>query len=173
MVGTRSTRGRLRKRRASSAAPTIVFDGETPEYDFLPLGESRVVALLPEEHRLADSYALSLGQLRNENILLPDRNTKLCRRLLAAFAEAGVTPRVVYEGGSSACVDLVRAGMGISLQPREAAVWRPDPALCCVDVKPFISYRCGLGCRAEQSLSVPERKLTAYLRQLGAAGVRR
>ena len=158
------------RRRQTNLFTAYVFDGETPEYDFLPLGESRVVALLPEEHRLADSYALSLGQLRNENILLPDRNTKLCRRLLAAFAEAGVTPRVVYEGGSSACVDLVRAGMGISLQPREFALWRPETSVSCVDIKPFVTFRYGLGYRNDRSLSASEKKLLAYLRQSAPAG---
>ncbi len=160
-------------RREINLFTTCVFEGETAEHEFLPLSQGHMVAVLPEEHRLAGCYALSLGQLKNENLLLPTRNTKMRRALDAAFAQAGVTPRVVYEGGSTICAELVKSGMGISLQPREAAVWRPDPALCCVDVKPFISYRCGLGCRAEQSLSVPERKLTAYLRQPGAAGVRR
>ena len=70
-----------------------------------------MVAVLPEEHRLAGCYALSLGQLKNENLLLPTRNTKMRRALDAAFAQAGVTPRVVYEGGSTICAELVKSGM--------------------------------------------------------------
>lgn len=149
-----------------------VLDGETPDFDFLPLGTGRVAALLPAEHRLADCYALSLGQLKNENLLLPNRNTKIYRALQAAFAEAGVTPRVVCEGSSPGCVDLVEAGMGISLQPREIALWKPAGNVSVVDLKPALTYRYGLALRNEDSLSVAEKKLLAYLRQR-PAGSRR
>lgn len=146
-----------------------VFEGETPSYDFLPLGESRIAAFLPAEHRLADCYALSLGQLRSENLLLPNRSTKLYRALLAAFAEAGVTPRIVYEGNSSGCAELVRSGMGISLQPAEFAGWQPETGVSCVDVKPSLRFRYGLGYRDGPTLSPAERKLLTYLRQLSGA----
>lgn len=135
-------------RREINLITTCVFEGETAEHEFLPLSQGHMVAVLPEEHRLAGCYALSLGQLKNENLLLPTRNTKMRRALDAAFAQAGVTPRVVYEGGSTICAELVKSGWASPCSRYEAAVWRPDPARCCVDVKPFISYRCGLGCRA-------------------------
>ena len=146
-----------------------VFDGETPDYDFLPLGESRVVALLPAEHRLADCYALSPGQLKNENLLLPNRNTKMYRAIRAAFDEAGAAPRIVYEGNSFGCMELVKSGMGVSLQPREFALWRPVSGVSCVELRPALRFRFGLGYRNGPALSPAERKLLAYLRQSAGA----
>ena len=146
-----------------------VFEGETPDYDFLPIGTNRIVALLPAEHRLADCYALSLGQLKNENLLLPNRDTKMYRAVMNAFNEAGIVPHIVYEGNSFGCMKLVKSGMGISLQPKEFALWRPEPGVSCVDVKPGLVYRYGLGYRDDRNLSAAERKLLAYLRQSSAA----
>lgn len=153
-------------RRQVNLFTSYVFEGETLDYDFLPLGESRVVVLLPAEHRLADCYALSPGQLKNENLLLPNRGTKLSRRLLEAFADADAAPRIVYEGDSTGCAELVRAGMGVSLQPVESALWRPEEGTSCVELRPELRFRYGLGYRDEPGLSTAERKLLAYLRQL-------
>lgn len=157
-------------RRETNLFTACVLEGETPDFGFLPLSENRIAALMPEEHRLAGCYALSLGQLKNENLLLPTRGTKLHRALTSALAEAGVAPRVVFEGSSAGCAALVKAGMGVSLQPKEFALAQKDPRLCCVDVKPYITYRSGLAYRDDQSLSAAESKLLAYLRRQKTAG---
>ena len=150
-----------------------LFGGEKPEYDFLPLGEGHIVAFLPEGHRLAGCPALSLSQLENESLLLPNRNAKMYRAIISAFEASGIVPHTVYAGNSISCVDLVKTGMGISLQPQELALWRPDQGVCDIDVKPFIVYRYGIGYRDGPDLTVSERKLLAYLRELsGREGFR-
>lgn len=145
-----------------------VFSGEALEYKFLPLGESQVVALLPEEHRLSGCYALSLEQLKRENLLLPYRESKLFRVLMTAFAEAGVSPHVVYEGSSPGCMELVKSGMGVSLLPKELLSAQPVRGLCSVELKPPLAFRYGLGYR-EADLSVCEQKLLDYLKRFSLA----
>lgn len=142
------------------------FTGETPDCVFLPVAEGHIVALLPEGHPLGGRNSISLTELAGEKLLLPGRNTKMFRAVMSTFSAAGIAPHIVYTGNSIGCLDLVRSGMGISLQPRELAVWRPEPGICRVDLDPAISYRYGLGCRELQSLTVSERKLLAYLREL-------
>lgn len=142
------------------------FSGETPECEFLPVAESHVVALLPESHPLAGEKCLTLSQLADEKLLLPGRNTKMFRAVMSAFSAAGISPRIVYTGNSIGCLDLVRSGMGISLHPREVAVWRPEPGIRCLDLSPAIPFRYGLGCRDYRSLTLSERQLVDYLRAL-------
>lgn len=153
-------------RRETNLFTAFLLEGETPEYCFLPLRENHLVALMPEEHRLSGCYALSLGQLKNENLLLPTRGTKLHRALMAALAEADISPHIFFEGNPADCAALVKSGMGISLQPGEFTPAQQDCGLCSVDVKPFIRYRFGVAFREdEQSLSPAERQMLAYLRQ--------
>ena len=71
---------------------------------------------------------------------------------------------VVYEGGSSVCIDFVKAGMGISLQPSETVKYLSDADIQCIDVLPHISYCYGLGYRNEQ-LSREESCFVKYLSQ--------
>jgi LysR family transcriptional activator of glutamate synthase operon len=141
------------------------FGGETPDYDFIPIGENHIVASMPKSHRLAGSRELALEQLKNESLLFPNRNSLMFRAVMSAFTAAGISPRIVYEGNSIGCIELVKSGMGILLHPKEISAWNPDKSVICTDIVPNITYRYGLGYR-EQGLSADERKLIDYLQEL-------
>lgn len=145
-----------------------VFDGDMPDYDFIPIAENHIVAVVPQDHRLAGDEAVSLAELQYEKLLVPNRNSRMFRAIKAAFNTEGISPRIVYEGNSIGSIDLVKSGLGISLQPKEFVTWRPDQDVRFLDIMPLISYRYGLGYRNDRSLSAPERKLITYLSQISA-----
>ncbi|MDB6167161.1 MAG: transcriptional regulator, LysR family [Verrucomicrobia bacterium] len=86
--------------------------------------------LLPATHALAQRTVLSLRELADTPFVLFPRshNSGFYDRVLAAFARAGVTPRIADEVWPRANgVGLVRAGLGATLMtPSEARYLPPE-----------------------------------------------
>lgn len=87
-------------------------------------------------------------------------------RILELLEKAGVNVNIVFEGGTSGCLDLVRAGAGVAIQHyelyksyryRSELEWKP--------MVPTISYDYGLGYRETSVLSRPERAFISYLKE--------
>jgi DNA-binding transcriptional LysR family regulator len=81
-----------------------------------PLLEGRWTVVMPRGHRLARRTELALGDLDGEPLVFFDRavNPPLHAWLLGRFAEAKVTPRIVYATTQPQVgVDLVREGVGV------------------------------------------------------------
>jgi DNA-binding transcriptional LysR family regulator len=80
--------------------------------------------LLPADHPLAKKTSLKLRELGDTPFVLFPRlhNSGFYDRILAAFARAGVTPRIVEEVWPRANgIGLVRAGLGVTfITPSEA-----------------------------------------------------
>lgn len=137
-----------------------------PEYGFMPMVRSRMLAIVRSDHPAADREALSLEDLREEHLLLPTRNSTISRLTLNAFRGAGITPYLLYEGSSLGCIDLVRAGMGVSLHAREfAAFIESDPELRCIPIEPAIEFTYGMGYRNVEELSRAERLYFDHMQQ--------
>ncbi|HVU35529.1 MAG TPA: LysR family transcriptional regulator [Opitutaceae bacterium] len=104
-------------------------DGPTPHLHTRLLLRERNGVLLPVSHPLANRPTLRLRDLADTPFVLFPRthNAGFYDRVLAAFATAGVTPRIAEEIWPRANgVGLVRAGMGATfMAPSEA---RPLPS---------------------------------------------
>lgn len=136
------------------------------DYTFMPMVESAMVALLRRDHPCAAEGRVSLRRLGAERLLLPARGGALSALTLAAFRREGVVPQVVYEGSSIGCIDLVKAGMGVSLHAREfAAALAADPDVCCVELEPAICFVYGLGHRPPAELTHAEQLYLSYMKQ--------
>ena len=86
--------------------------------------------LLPGDHPLASKTNLKLRDLAQTPFVLFPRalNTGFYDRILAAFSQAGVTPRIAEEVWPRANgIGLVRAGLGVTfITPSEAKHLPPD-----------------------------------------------
>ncbi|MGW3626615.1 LysR family transcriptional regulator [Streptomyces sp. NPDC000880] len=94
----------------------------TAEWDDLivrPLLTDRLVGLVPEGHRLADSGAVSIGDLADEPWIA---GCPRCRRqLVEVCEEAGFTPRIDFATDDyPAVIGLVGAGLGVAVLPELA-----------------------------------------------------
>ncbi len=106
----------------------VRLDSAHPPFGVLPLGADRLLAALPEGHRLAGPGALDLALLAEEPLVaLPrsispayfDRQVQACR-------DAGFEPRAMREAGSaSAQLAFVAAGFGVALVSSGIAQLRP------------------------------------------------
>ncbi|MBQ6582575.1 MAG: LysR family transcriptional regulator [Mogibacterium sp.] len=132
-------------------------EDEDAGYCFMPMVRSRMLAIVRRDHPAAALDSVSLEDLRDEHLLLPTRNSTISRLTLEAFRKAGISPYLLYEGSSIGCVDLVKAGMGVSLHAREfAAHVREDPELRCIPIEPAIEFTYGMGYRKEAELTRAE-----------------
>jgi DNA-binding transcriptional LysR family regulator len=105
-------------------------DAPTPGIKTHVLLRERNGVLLPSDHRLAQRKTLKLRDLAATAFVLFPRshNPGFYDRVLAAFASAGVTPRIAEEVWPRANgIGLVRAGMGVTfITPSEARHIPPD-----------------------------------------------
>ena len=126
--------------------------------------------LLPTEHPLVRAKKLRLRDLGATPFVMFPRahNPGFYDRVLAAFAQAGVTPRIADEVWPRAnAIGLVRAGLGATfMAPSEARQLPDEVAFRSLD-GPAPESRLVLGWRKDAS---PDPALGAFLVVAGAAG---
>jgi DNA-binding transcriptional LysR family regulator len=126
--------------------------------------------LLPAEHRLASAPKLRLRDLADTPFVMFPRahNPGFYDRVLAAFQQAGVTPRIADEVWPRAnAMGLVRAGLGATfMTPSEAQQLPAEVTFRALD-GPAPESRLVLGWRKDVA---PDPALGAFLVVAGAAG---
>ncbi|MFI6699447.1 LysR substrate-binding domain-containing protein [Streptomyces sp. NPDC050509] len=98
------------------------YGGSAAEWDDLvvrPLLRDRLVGLVPEDHRLADSDGAALGEFAGESWIA---GCPRCRtQLVDACGAAGFAPRIDFATDDyPAVVGLVAAGLGVAMLPELA-----------------------------------------------------
>lgn len=135
-------------------------------YTFMPMVESSIVAIFRKDHPFADSKQISLKQLSGERLLLPTRGGSLSNLIHDAFRKENLNLDIVYEGSSIGCVDLVKAGMGVSLHAKEfASVLSRDTDVSCAEINPKLTFVYGLGHRTPAELSHAEQLYLSYMKK--------
>jgi DNA-binding transcriptional LysR family regulator len=82
--------------------------------------ETAVVAV-PVTHRLADTASVSIGDLKEQPLIVPDRRSRphSYDLTLMLFAEAGLHPRISQVADEKqTIVSMVAAGIGLAIVPR-------------------------------------------------------
>ena len=146
--------------------PTYAAFHGSEGFSFMPMVESSIVAIFRKDHAFAELKRVTLKQLGGERLLLPTRGGILSNMIHSAFLKESITPDVVYEGSSIGCVDLVKAGMGVSLHAKEfAAVLSRDTDLSCVEIEPKLSFIYGIGHRPPAELSHAEQLYLSHMKK--------
>jgi len=124
--------------------------------------------LLPAGHRLAAARKLRLRDLADTPFVMFPRahNPGFYDRVLAAFAQAGVTPRIADEVWPRAnAIGLVRAGLGATFMAPSEARQLPAEVVFRPVEGPTPESRLVLGWRKD---AVPDPALGAFLAVAGA-----
>ena len=100
-----------------------------------------VVAALPPGHRLAKRNRISLADLRNEDFVFLQRDSSaFAKRLYDACLREGFAPRIAQEVMEiPAALNLVAAGMGVTLVPASMALLSKDAIQLCTLAQSQIS----------------------------------
>lgn len=99
---------------------------ETPDrrLDFLFLFHETPVVAAPSQHPLAARSRVSLADLANEPLIVPERKSRPHSHdvTILLFREAGLTPNIVqHVDEKQTIVGMVAAGMGLAIVPRWTA----------------------------------------------------
>ena len=155
----------FRKKQVNIFPTYSTFRG-TASYAFMPMVESSIVAIFRRNHPHAERKSVSLRQLGQERLLLPTKGGSLSNLIHAAFHREGISPNVIYEGSSIGCIDLVKAGMGVSLHAREfVRTMSRDTEVSCVEIEPAITFTYGLGHRPPAELSHAEQLFLSHMKK--------
>ena len=146
--------------------PTYSSFSGSESYTFMPMVKSSIVVIFRKDHPFAGLKRVSLKQLSDERLLLPTRGGALSNLIHEAFRKEGLPLEIVYEGSSIGCVDLVKAGMGVSLHANEfASVLSRDTDVCCAEIEPTLTFVYGLGHRAPAELSHAEQLYLSHMKK--------
>ncbi len=104
-----------------------LFPIESTAINWLPIAEDELIVLVADSNELSRSPTISLRQLENLDIALPDPELGL-RWLFESFCKrAGFVPRIRYEGNDSDMVmSLVRDGELVFVLPASIHIWKVD-----------------------------------------------
>ena len=140
--------------------------GSSESYIFMPMVKSSIVVIFRKDHPFAGLKRVTLKQLSSERLLLPTRGGSLSNLIHGAFQKEGLPLDIVYEGSSIGCVDLVKAGMGVSLHAKEfASVLVNDTEVSCAELEPELTFIYGLGHRPPAELSHAEQLYLSHMKK--------
>lgn len=95
------------------------------EFDWEPVREEPLVALLPSSHPLCERPSISLMDIRALPFILFDPGFTLHRMILDASRKAGIAPTIAAQSSQiDFMIELVSAGMGVAFLPRMIAAQR-------------------------------------------------
>jgi len=98
-----------------------------------PLFEDRMVAVVPQDHVLAEQASIALTDLADQPWILfaPHHGPGMHSRISMACATAGFTPRVVQRPRQmQTTAALVAGGLGVALMPERYARRQPGRLAC-------------------------------------------
>lgn len=126
----------------------------------IPYAEDQLVAVVPIGHPLAASKSISIGDLREEQLCLPKKNTVLYNLVHSTCEAAGFLPNVFYDSHyTGSIVDMIVRNSCIGLmtrrqiEPMLAPERANPPAVTLLPVTPEISTRISLCYLQEETLS--------------------
>lgn len=113
----------------------------SPDLVYVPFCSDPMVAFVPPEHPLAQSPGITIGELRDEHIILRSEKSTVSRVIHEKCAELGFEPKVSYVS-TYVGYDMVRRGEGITLYlAPPAGAKRGQQQLAIIPIRPhIISY---------------------------------
>ncbi|MFZ3582215.1 LysR family transcriptional regulator [Loktanella sp. DJP18] len=89
---------------------------DNPGIDSTPIAEGRLVAILPDGHKLAAQAQVTVADLAQEPLIGVEPDDPYGAIMAKPFRDAGIEPRYVMRGRfAQTVVSLVRHGLGVAL----------------------------------------------------------
>ncbi|WP_028403254.1 LysR family transcriptional regulator [Ectobacillus panaciterrae] len=89
-----------------------------PPFQWRPLWSEELFVIVPKEHKFARHETITLEEIADETFIHLKKGFSLRIAIEQLFKEAGITPKITFEGEEADTVaGLVAAGLGISILP--------------------------------------------------------
>ena len=123
-------------------------------FDFQPVRNEPLIAVLPMDHPLAQRKRIDFTDLADSPFILFEAGFALNAKILAACERKGVTPRVTARSGQiDFIVDLVAAGLGVAFLPRMLAHKHQHNGIALIPLdEPHTDWHIALAWRASAHL---------------------
>ena len=133
---------------------------EPMDYEWIPLAEEEMIAVLPEGHPLADAASYPLSRIEEENFIMTSWGQD--RELLNMFRKNNVSPHIKYTTyDTPATLAMVRMGLGISICNELAAqYWNDHLVKLPLDPPETITF--GIAYTSEEHMTAASKKFLAY-----------
>ena len=132
------------------------------DFETVFLEQDRLLAVLPENHYLADKEKVSVADLCSEPFMLLEKDTKA--EISAIFEKNGLTPKTHFTTlDDYAVMSMIENGLGISILPE--LILRRIPYKIVAKELDIPAYRnIGLAVRNKKTLSLAAKKFIEYLK---------
>lgn len=113
---------------------SAINDGFSREY----FCEDILAAILPAFHPLAQCESISLGQLKDEKLIISPQRGTLFDICLIACNRAGFNPSLAYSVSGNSIFEFIGSGLCAALLLKTPATYMHDEKTCLVDIVPHI-----------------------------------
>jgi DNA-binding transcriptional LysR family regulator len=133
-----------------------------PEFDSIFLEQDRLLAVLPENHRLARLEKVPLAELCSEPFMLLDKDSNT--GIAELFSRCGLKPKVHFTTWDDyAIMSMAESGLGVSILPE--LILKRVPWRIAVRELEFPAFRkIGVALRSRRNASLAVRRFLDYLR---------
>lgn len=127
-------------------------------YEWIPLADKEVVAVVPEDHPMANMKAYPIGACESDDFIMSPHDTEI-NEILKRY---DVHPKVRYSTNDTpATLAMVRMGLGVSfVNELSAKNW--DEGLVKLPLYPPESITFGIAYLSEENMSIAARKFLKY-----------
>ncbi len=118
------------------------------------LAEDELVALLPLDHHLSSSHALTLHSIANEHLFLMPQYTSIYQQCIDEFMKYGIIPKTITNARTETIINAVELGKGISLMPRTNLKSFTYQHLSVISIEPHIPLNIVLAKKKEKKMTL-------------------
>lgn len=105
----------------------------------LTIATDRMIAAIPKGHPLADKRTVAIGDLRNEPLMLLNKNTPMYNCFIAQCGQMGFEPHIVQASRNREILfSFVEHGLGIALVSQESAALLKSDAIVLSEIMPAV-----------------------------------
>lgn len=149
----------------------FVFARETgkteDDFERITIGKDRLVAVLPKEHPLAKCESLPLALLKEENLLLPVKDSASYHLCVQACMDAGFEPKVSFMSrGTATAIHLASRQMGVALLMKCPCQLEQTAEVALVEIEPCISATISVLYRKRDVMGPTAVKFLSMIRKL-------
>lgn len=132
-----------------------------PEFETIFLEQDRLLAILPEDHSLAQLEKVPVAALCDEPFMLLEKGAKT--EVSEIFERCGLTPKVHFTTWDDyAIMSMVESGLGISILP-ELILKRVPYRIVAKELDVPAYRKIGIALRSKRSASLAVKRFLEYL----------
>ena len=133
---------------------------EPMDYEWIPLAEEEIIAVIPEDHRLAGASAYPVKEFENDDFIMTSWGKD--KEIQDILHKNGISPNIKYTTyDTPATLAMVRMGLGVTLvNELSAQYWNEHLVKLPIDPPEKITF--GIAYTSHEHMTVAAKKFLDY-----------